>query len=50
MAENKLTTMTDLGEIKSIDFVNKFSKNLTNGQRTLTQLKPLKVKQFRSLK
>ena len=26
MAEAKLTTMTDLGEIKSIDFVNKFSK------------------------
>ncbi len=26
MAETKLTTMTDLGDIKSIDFVNKFSK------------------------
>lgn len=26
MAEAKLTTMANLGEIKSIDFVNKFSK------------------------
>lgn len=28
MAEAKLNTMADLGEIKSIDFVNKFSKNI----------------------
>ena len=28
MAENNLNTMADLGEIKSIDFVNKFSKNI----------------------
>lgn len=28
MAENNLTTMNDLGEIKSIDFVNKFSTNI----------------------
>lgn len=30
MAEQKLTTMADLGEIKSIDFVNKFSKNIND--------------------
>lgn len=35
MAENKLTTMTDLGEIKSIDFVNKFSKNINDLLRLL---------------
>ena len=29
MAENKLTVMTDLGEIKTIDFVNKFSTNIS---------------------
>ena len=28
MAENNLNTMADLGEIKSIDFVNNFSKNI----------------------
>ena len=28
-AENKLTVMTDLGEIKTIDFVNKFSTNIS---------------------
>lgn len=35
MAENKLTTMNDLGEIKSIDFVNKFSKNINDLLRLL---------------
>ena len=35
MAEAKLTTMTDLGEIKSIDFVNKFSKNINDLLRLL---------------
>lgn len=30
MAENNLNTMADLGEIKSIDFVNKFSKNIND--------------------
>ncbi|MBP2621128.1 phage major capsid protein [Streptococcus panodentis] len=30
MAEQKLTTMDNLGEIKSIDFVNKFSKNIND--------------------
>lgn len=30
MAENKLTTMANLGEIKSIDFVNQFSKNIND--------------------
>lgn len=35
MAETKLTTMTDLGEIKSIDFVNKFSKNINDLLRLL---------------
>ena len=30
MAEAKLTTMANLGEIKSIDFVNKFSKNIND--------------------
>lgn len=30
MAEQKLTTMANLGEIKSIDFVNKFSKNIND--------------------
>lgn len=35
MAEEKLTTMTDLGEIKSIDFVNKFSKNINDLLRLL---------------
>lgn len=30
MAEAKLNTMADLGEIKSIDFVNKFSKNIND--------------------
>ena len=30
MAEEKLTTMANLGEIKSIDFVNKFSKNIND--------------------
>ena len=29
MAENKLTVMNDLGEIKTIDFVNKFSTNIS---------------------
>ena len=29
MAEEKLTVMNDLGEIKSIDFVNKFSTNIS---------------------
>ena len=28
-AENKLTVMNDLGEIKTIDFVNKFSTNIS---------------------
>lgn len=28
MAENNLNVMSDLGEIKSIDFVNKFSTNI----------------------
>ena len=35
MAENKLTTMNDLGDIKSIDFVNKFSKNINDLLRLL---------------
>jgi len=35
MAETKLTTMNDLGEIKSIDFVNKFSKNINDLLRLL---------------
>ena len=35
MAETKLTTMTDLGDIKSIDFVNKFSKNINDLLRLL---------------
>lgn len=35
MAEIKLTTMNDLGEIKSIDFVNKFSKNINDLLRLL---------------
>ena len=29
MAENKLTVMDNLGEIKTIDFVNKFSTNIS---------------------
>ena len=29
MAEDKLTVMNDLGEIKTIDFVNKFSTNIS---------------------
>lgn len=29
MAEEKLTVMNDLGEIKSIDFINKFSTNIS---------------------
>ena len=28
-AEEKLTVMNDLGEIKTIDFVNKFSTNIS---------------------
>ena len=35
MAETKLATMNDLGEIKSIDFVNKFSKNINDLLRLL---------------
>lgn len=30
MPENNLNTMTDLGDIKSIDFVNRFSKNIND--------------------
>ncbi|HER6663223.1 TPA: phage capsid protein, partial [Streptococcus pyogenes] len=30
MAEKNLNTMADLGDIKSIDFVNKFSKNIND--------------------
>lgn len=43
MAEEKLTVMNDLGEIKSIDFVNKFSTNISELLKLLgvTRKEPL---------
>ena len=43
MAEEKLTVMNDLGEIKTIDFVNKFSTNISELLKLLgvTRKEPL---------
>ena len=43
MAEDKLTVMNDLGEIKTIDFVNKFSTHISELLTLLgvTRIEPL---------
>ena len=56
MAEQKLTVMSDLGEIKTIDFVNKFSTNISELLQLLgvTRKEPLsadmKIKTYKDRK